>query len=160
MPGSIIPPGRALDFLGIVQRNPAVSLISIGLQKPPFRCARSISFLYNGKAPFSRVARTAVARARAFSDIEIADGNLNHERAAGSICATLTDRSRLFAGIHGIAIFIKHAVAWISIRTLLCVGQNLVGALLGFGVCPGLADTVKFRFSVFLCRGLCGYSDH
>ena len=51
------------------------------------------------------------------------------------------------------ALAVKHAVARIGIRTLLCVGQNLVGALLGFGVCPGLADTVKFRFSGFLCRG-------
>lgn len=51
------------------------------------------------------------------------------------------------------ALAVKHAVARIGIRALLCVGQNLVGTFLGLGVCPGLADTVNFRFGGFLRWG-------
>lgn len=50
------------------------------------------------------------------------------------------------------ALVVKHAVARIGIRALLCVGQNLVGTLLGFGIRPSLADTVKFRFGRLRCR--------
>ena len=40
----------------------------------------------------------------------------------------------------------------IGIGAFLCVGQNFVGTLLGFGICPGLADTIEFRFGVFRYR--------
>ena len=45
------------------------------------------------------------------------------------------------------AVAVEHTVARIGIGAFLGIGQNLVRALLGFGIRPGLADAVQhFRF--------------
>ena len=55
------------------------------------------------------------------------------------------------------ALAVKNAIVRVGIRALFCVGQNLISTLLGLGVRPGLADTVKFRFGGSRYRvGFCG----
>ena len=47
------------------------------------------------------------------------------------------------------AVAVEHTVARIGIGAFLGIGQNLVRALLGFGIRPGLADAVAKRVEIF-----------
>ena len=78
----------------------------------------------------------AIVGARAFSDVQVRDGYPYQIRL-----------ERCRPGVHRFPGFIKHRIAGVLIRTLLCVLQRLERPFLRLGICPGLPDAVPdFRF--------------
>ena len=65
----------ALQLIGIVEGNPAVSLIRVGLQKPPLGCTGAICNLNDGEYTLSgKHACSAIVRSRASADVQIING--------------------------------------------------------------------------------------
>ena len=141
MPGSVLPPGRALDFAGIIEGNPAISLVLIGFKQSPFGRTHTIGFLHNGKAPLASVARSGVVGARTRADIQICNADLHQVRFKGGLFRFLLGRR----GIDHFAIIGEYAVSSIGICLRLGVGKDTVRTQLGLLIIPGFTDTVIAR---------------
>ena len=153
MPGSVLPPGRALDSLGIIEGNPTITLALIGLKQTPLGSTHTIGFLNDGKASLASVTSTAIVGSGTFSNMQIRNAN--------------TDKiwpkcwlSRTRWGIDYFSIIGENRIAFIVV--CLCFRKRKVAecADLRFLISPALTNTVVSSGQFFWITGfwLCSRS--
>ena len=92
--------GLSLNPLGIIQRNPSVTIFLIRFQKPPKARALAFCFFHNSESTFSRVLTCfIVVCSRPPADVQIFDGYSHKIRCECSI------------GINHFTGFIKYGIS-------------------------------------------------
>ena len=130
--------------LGVIQRNPAITVILIGFQKSPPGCTRPICLFHNGEdTPICVLTGLGFIDTGSFPNVQIRDGYPNQIRL----------KRLLLPLIQHLAGLIKHGVSSILIRTLLCISKAVERSLLRCRIRPGLTHTVP---DFLLCSGI-GY---
>lgn len=120
-----------LDSLDIVQTQPS----NPTFQLPPKRSPSSAGSGNHRIYPWWAKLHPVIIRPRSLPDIQVTDLHPYQKRH-------FHRRLRCLRFIHHIPVSIKYLISRILICTLLCVGQNLISALLRLAVSPCLADAV------------------
>lgn len=73
-----------LDFLCVVEADPAVTLAGIGFQEAPLRFTLASCLCNNGEHTLAGETAGAVVRAGTFADVQVGDGHSDRVKRAKS----------------------------------------------------------------------------
>ena len=123
------------ELLCVVEADPAVTFAGIRFQQTPLGCALARCLRNNGEHTPASETTGAVVRTGAFADTKTVGGHPNRVRLEGSA-----------DGIDSPAILSEHKITGILVRTRFCVTEVTERPLLGCGIRPILAHTIKTSF--------------
>lgn len=122
----------------MVQRNPAITLFSVGLQKSPLCCTGTIRFVHDGEDTLSgENTHDTVVCTRAPADVQVRDGDSDTVRF---------ELSLHFRAVHHIPVCVKYRCARVAVSAPLCVFENSKSPNLTLGVVPAYSYTVEDGF--------------